>query len=260
MPETPLEPHELRVLGVLLEKELSTPKVPPPTLNALVNGCNQSSNRDPVLRLDEAQVQEALDGLRDRRLAATVHAAGSRVLKLAQRITEPHNLSVQEAAILAELLLRGPQTAGELRGRSTRMYAFQDLEEVEAALSLLAEAEPEPLAARLPRAPGTKEVRSAQLLGGPVEWREPRRPPGGPGGAAGEAGGGTLRRPGRAQGGVRGVQGAVLEVSANPKRLPAMMKGSVPRPAYPHPSHTSAFPVPAGPARGWVAVQVTGCP
>jgi uncharacterized protein YceH (UPF0502 family) len=173
MPEMPLEPHELRVLGVLLEKELSTPEYYPLTLNALVNGCNQSSNRDPVLKLDEAAVQAALDGLRDKRLAATVHAAGSRTLKFAQRLTEPLNLSVQEAAILAELLLRGPQTAGELRNRCTRMYAFQDLVEVDAALSLLLEAEPAPLAARLPRAPGTKETRIAQLLGGPVEWQEP---------------------------------------------------------------------------------------
>jgi hypothetical protein len=173
MPELLLEPHELRVLAVLLEKELSTPEYYPLTLNALVNGCNQSTNRDPVLKLDEAAVQVALDGLRDKRLAATVHAAGSRTLKFAQRLTEPLNLSVQEAALMAELLLRGPQTAGELRSRCTRMYAFQDLVEVDAALSLLLEAEPAPLAARLPRAPGTKEIRIAQLLGGPVEWHEP---------------------------------------------------------------------------------------
>jgi len=173
MPELLLEPHELRVLGVLLEKELSTPEYYPLTLNALVNGCNQSTNRDPVLKLDKAAVQVALDGLRDKRLAATVHAAGSRTLKFAQRLTEPLNLSVQEAALMAELLLRGPQTAGELRSRCTRMYAFQDLVEVDAALSLLLEAEPAPLAARLPRAPGTKEIRIAQLLGGPVEWHEP---------------------------------------------------------------------------------------
>ncbi len=172
MPELPLEPLELRVLGVLLEKELSTPEYYPMTLNALVNGCNQSTNRDPVLQVDTSAVEQALDGLRDKRAAATVHAAGSRTLKFAQRITEALNLSVQETAILAELLLRGPQTAGELRNRSTRMYPFQDLEEVEAALGLLLEAEPTPLAVRLPRAPGTKETRIAQLLGGPVEWQE----------------------------------------------------------------------------------------
>jgi len=164
-----LDPLELRVLGVLLEKELSTPEYYPLTLNALVNGCNQSSNRAPVLHLDEAQVQAALDGLRDRHLAATVQGGGARTIKHAQRITDTLHLSVQEAALLAELLLRGPQTPGELRSRTTRMYAFQELEEVEAVLAVLAEAEPEPLAVRLPRAPGMKESRHAQLLGGPVE-------------------------------------------------------------------------------------------
>ena len=177
MLETPLEPLELRVLGVLLEKELSTPEYYPLTLNALVNGCNQSTNRDPVLQVDAAAVERALEGLRDQRAAATVHAAGSRTVKYAQRITEALNLSVQEAALLAELVLRGPQTAGELRNRSTRMYPFQDLEEVEASLSLLLEAEPAPLAVRLPRAPGTKETRIAQLLGGPVDLSVPAAAP-----------------------------------------------------------------------------------
>ena len=168
MAESALEPLELRVLGVLLEKELSTPEYYPLTLNALVNGCNQSSNRAPVLQLDEDTVQSALDALRDRRLVATVQGAGSRTLKYAQRLTETRGLAVQEAALLAELLLRGPQTPGELRARCTRMYPFQELEEVEAALAMLAGAEPEPLAVRLPRAPGMKEARHAQLLGGPV--------------------------------------------------------------------------------------------
>ena len=172
MLEMPLEPLELRVLGVLMEKELSTPEYYPLTLNALVNGCNQSTNRDPVLQVDAAAAERALEGLRDQRMAATVHAAGSRVIKYAQRLTETLNLSVQEAAILAELILRGPQTAGELRNRSTRMYPFQDLEELEAALGLLLEAEPGPLAVRLPRAPGTKESRIAHLLGGPVHFEE----------------------------------------------------------------------------------------
>lgn len=166
---TPLEPLAMRVLGVLLEKELSTPEYYPLTLNALVNGCNQSSNRAPVLQLDEESVQVALDSLRDQHLVGTVQGAGSRTVKFAQRLTTTLELSVQEAALLAELLLRGPQTPGELRSRSTRMYPFQELEEVEAALAILAEAEPTPLAIRLPRAPGMKEARYAQLLGGPVE-------------------------------------------------------------------------------------------
>ena len=167
-----LEPLELRVLGVLLEKELSTPEYYPLTLNALVNGCNQSSNRSPVLSLDEATVQEALDGLRHRLLVGTVQGAGARTVKYAQRLTNTLGLSVQEAALLAELLLRGAQTPGELRSRSTRMYPFQELEEVDTARGLLAEAEPTPLAVRLPRAPGMKEARFAQLLGGPVEPQE----------------------------------------------------------------------------------------
>ena len=183
MADTPLDPLEQRVLGVLVEKELSTPEYYPLTLNALVNGCNQSSNRDPVLAATEEEVQAALEGLRDRRLAATVQGAGARALKYAQRITEERGLTVQEAAILAELLLRGPQTPGELRGRSARMYPFQDLTEVDAALSLLAEAEPEPLAVKLPRAPGTKESRYAHLLGGPVSMEAEAAPaaPGTPG-------------------------------------------------------------------------------
>jgi uncharacterized protein YceH (UPF0502 family) len=168
---------EIRVLGVLLEKELSTPEYYPLTLNALVNGCNQSSNRSPVLALDESAVQTALDGLRQRHLAATVQGAGSRTLKFAQRLTTAWGLSIQEAAVLAELLLRGPQTPGELRNRSTRMYPFQELEEVDAALAMLAEAEPEPLALRLPRAPGMKEARHAHLLGGPPETAPETLPP-----------------------------------------------------------------------------------
>jgi uncharacterized protein YceH (UPF0502 family) len=172
MSEQPLEPLELRVLGVLLEKELSTPEYYPLTLNALVNGCNQSSNRSPVLTLDETTVQATLDSLRERRLVATVQGAGSRTVKFAQRLTAALALSVQEAAVLAELLLRGPQTPGELRSRTTRMYPFQELEEVDAALAMLAEAEPEPLATRLPRAPGMKEARHAQLLGGPAPAQE----------------------------------------------------------------------------------------
>ena len=174
----PLDPLEQRVLGVLLEKELSTPEYYPLTLNALVNGCNQSSNRAPVLQVDEDAVQSALDRLRDRRLAATVQSAGARTLKYAQRLTSIHGLAVQEAAIMGELLLRGPQTPGELRARCTRMYPFQELEEVDAALTMLAEGE-EPLAVRLPRAPGMKEARHAHLLGGPVaSYEPPAAPPG----------------------------------------------------------------------------------
>lgn len=166
--ETPLNATEQRVLGCLVEKQLSTPDYYPLTLNALVNACNQSTNRDPVMALDEAVVTEALEGLRERQVVWFVDAAGSRTRKYEHRMAEALGLSVQETALLAELMLRGPQTPGELRARSSRMYAFQDLQEVEVALSVMLEAEP-PLAAKLPRQPGTKETRYAQLLGGTVE-------------------------------------------------------------------------------------------
>jgi len=167
---SPLDPLQVRVLGVLVEKQLSTPEYYPLTLNALVNGCNQSSNRDPVLRAGESEVEEALEALREVRLARSVHVAGSRVLKYEHRVEETFGLTLQEAAVLAELLLRGPQTPGELRSRSGRMYAFQDLEEVEASLQLLMDREDGPLVRLLARQPGMKEARFAQLLGAaPVE-------------------------------------------------------------------------------------------
>ncbi len=161
-----LNPTEQRVLGCLVEKQMATPDYYPLTLNALVNACNQSTNRDPVMALEEASVLAALNDLREHQVVWFVDAAGSRVQKYEHRIAEALGLAVQEAAILAELLLRGPQTPGELRNRCTRMYAFQDLQEMEAALGLMLEADP-PLIARLTRLPGTKEPRYAQLLGDP---------------------------------------------------------------------------------------------
>ena len=163
-----LNATEQRVLGCLVEKQMATPDYYPLTLNALVNACNQSTNREPVMTLEEAPVMEALEGLRDRQVVWFVDAAGSRAQKYEHRIEETLGLSVQEAAILGELLLRGPQTPGELRGRCTRMYAFQDLQEVEAALEVMLEAEP-PLVARLARQPGTKETRYAHRLGNQPE-------------------------------------------------------------------------------------------
>ena len=165
MIDAPLDALECRVLGCLVEKQLSTPEYYPLTLNALLAACNQSSNRDPVLSLEEAAVQAALDGLRDRGLVFEVSGAGSRTRKFEHRLEEGLHLSVQEAAILAELLLRGAQTPGELRSRCTRMYAFQDLAELEAGLGALMEAEP-PLALRLAKAPGAREARVVQLLSG----------------------------------------------------------------------------------------------
>lgn len=165
MPNLDLTPLEYRVLGCLLEKQLSTPDIYPLSMNALVNACNQSSNRDPVLSVTEPEVQEAVAALIARNLAE--HWPG-RVLKIAHTAKPTWNLSVQEAALLAELLLRGPQTPGELRTNTRRMYAFPDLAEVEGCLTVLMEAEP-PLVVRLVRAPGAREARMAHLLSGAVE-------------------------------------------------------------------------------------------
>lgn len=160
-----LEPLELRALGCLLEKQLSTPDVYPLSLNALTHGCNQSSNRDPVLQIGEAEAEAAVDALVEQGLA---ERWPGRAMKYAHLAKQGWHLSEQEAAVLAELLLRGPQTPGELRTNCKRMYAFADLAEVEAALQSLMEAEP-PLALRLAKAPGAREARVAQLLGGPVD-------------------------------------------------------------------------------------------
>jgi len=166
---TELTPLECRVLGCLLEKQLSTPDVYPLSLNALLNACNQSSNREPVLSLSEADVQEAVATLIEKGLAE--HWPG-RVLKVAHTAKPTWNLSVQEAALLGELLLRGPQTSGELRTNTRRMYAFPDLAELESCLAMLMEAEP-PLVVRLPRAPGAREARVAHLLSGEVTVATP---------------------------------------------------------------------------------------
>ena len=165
MPDHDLTPLECRVLGCLLEKQLSTPDVYPLSMNTLVNACNQSSNRDPVVSVTEPDVQEAVAALITRGLAE--HWPG-RVLKVAHTAKPTWNLSVQEAALLAELLLRGPQTPGELRTNTRRMYAFPDLDEVEACLAVLMDAQP-PVVLRLTRAPGAREARVAHLLSGPVD-------------------------------------------------------------------------------------------
>src|SRR5664279_1387090 len=165
MPDLDLAPRACRVLGCLLEKQLSTPDVYPLSLNTLVNACNQSSNRDPVLAVTEPEVQAAVRALITRGLAE--HWPG-RVLKIAHTAKPTWNLSVQEAALLAELLLRGPQTPGELRTNTRRMYAFPDLAELEACLAVLMDTEP-PLIVRMSRAPGAREARVAHLLSGALE-------------------------------------------------------------------------------------------
>jgi uncharacterized protein len=162
MPRLDLTLRECRVLGCLLEKQLSTPDTYPLSMNSLLNACNQSSNRNPVLRMSEPEAQEAVDALMARRLVE--HWPG-RVVKVAHTAKPTWNLSVQEAALLAELLLRGPQTPGELRTNTHRMYAFPDLAEVESCLAVLMETEP-PLVVRLARSPGAREARVAHLLSG----------------------------------------------------------------------------------------------
>jgi uncharacterized protein YceH (UPF0502 family) len=165
--EFALNPVEARVLGCLIEKELATPEYYPLTLNALTNACNQKSNRDPLMALVDADVVRALDSLRFQRLAHQ-SAEGVRAAKYCHNLEGLLRLEPQELAILAELLLRGPQTIGELRGRAERMAALDDLATVETLLTSLAEREP-PLVTRLPRQPGRKEQRFAHLLCGAPE-------------------------------------------------------------------------------------------
>jgi uncharacterized protein YceH (UPF0502 family) len=158
-----LSAAEARVLGCLLEKEIATPDYYPLSLNALVNGCNQKSNREPVVSYDEAVVEEALAELRAQGLTLRITGGDSRVPKHAQRFTEKFNLGRREAAVMCLLMLRGPQTTGELRGRTERLYPFDDLEAVEATLNHLAEMG---FAKQLPRQQGLKEPRWGHLLSG----------------------------------------------------------------------------------------------
>ncbi len=163
---------EARVLGALVEKEITTPDYYPLSLNALVNACNQKSNREPVMNLSEDDVREALDGLNRMGLAGAARGADSRVTKYEHRLQEAFNFERRETAIICVLLLRGPQTPGELRGRTERMHRFLELDEVQTALRRLMERQP-PLVKALPRQPGTKEVRYAHLLSGDVEFWQP---------------------------------------------------------------------------------------
>jgi len=163
-----LSSEQVRILGVLLEKEITTPDYYPMTLNSLVNACNQKSCREPVTAIDEGTVTFHLDILRDeKRLVALVAAADSRVPKFKQRITESFFFSSAERALLTELMLRGAQTPGELRNRADRMHKFKDIDEVNATLKEL-EARPDgPWIVLLPRLAGHKEARYMHLMSGP---------------------------------------------------------------------------------------------
>ncbi len=159
---------ECRVIGSLIEKEITTPEYYPLSLNALVNACNQKSNRDPVMNLDESVVRQGLHSLDAQSLVRSVSASDSRVTKYEHRLQEAFNFYRHESAILCVLLLRGPQTPGKLRTRAERMHAFDDLSAVQSSLQHLMKREP-PLVKVLPRQPGTKESRYAHLLSGDME-------------------------------------------------------------------------------------------
>jgi uncharacterized protein YceH (UPF0502 family) len=156
---------EARVLGALIEKDITTPDYYPLSLNALVNACNQKNNREPVMNLDEDAARQALDSLHAQNLAGPAGGADSRVTKYEHRLQEVFNFNRGETAVLCVLLLRGPQTPGELRGRTERMHRFEALDEVQSTLQRLMQREP-PVAMALPRQPGTKETRYMHLLSG----------------------------------------------------------------------------------------------
>jgi len=156
---------EARVLGALVEKDITTPDYYPLSLNALVNACNQKNNRDPVMNLDENAVRDSLAGLQEMRLAGPAGGADSRVTKYEHRLQEVFNFTSGETALLCVLLLRGPQTPGELRGRTERLHRFESLDDVHSSLQKLMDRQPA-LARVLPRQPGTKEARYMHLLSG----------------------------------------------------------------------------------------------
>ena len=157
---------EVRVLGALVEKQVTTPEYYPLTLNALVHACNQISNRDPVVSYDERAVAGALETLREKNLAYVFYGSDSRVPKYKHVCVENLHLNPPELAAMCVLMLRGPQTVGEIRGRTNRLYNFADLSEVEATLEGLAAREDQPLVVKLPRQPGRKDSRYAHLLSG----------------------------------------------------------------------------------------------
>jgi uncharacterized protein YceH (UPF0502 family) len=167
-PANVLDPVEIRVLSVLAEKEALTPDNYPLSLNAIVTGSNQLSSRDPIMQLTEDQVQDALQRLMERKLVNCITQAGARVAKYEHRMRIKWTLEQDKVAILAVLMLRGPQTAGEVRTRTGRLHDFKSVAEVEAGLQFLIDKYP-PLVAKLERAPGTKEHRYGQLLGGEIE-------------------------------------------------------------------------------------------
>ncbi|MCB1122788.1 MAG: DUF480 domain-containing protein, partial [Verrucomicrobiae bacterium] len=170
--EIELTANERRVLGCMIEKSITTPENYPLSLNSLVNACNQKSNRYPVMDLDEDEVLEALDELRNQHLCFRVDVSGSRVPKFKYNLPEKWEFTGKHLAIVCELLVRGPQTPGELRSRGDRMYSWLDLDEVESTLEWLSAHEEGPFVQKLPVQPGKKEARFAELLGGEINLEE----------------------------------------------------------------------------------------
>jgi hypothetical protein len=161
-----LSEREVRVLGVLMEKQVTTPAYYPMSVNALMNGCNQKNSRDPVVNYTESDVMSTIEGMRDRRLTTIVHEHGSRVPKYAQNLGRELRLEPDEHAVLCVLMLRGPQTVGELRGRCDPLHAFASLQAVEDTLNRLASRPVKPLVVRLERLPGAREARWAHTMSG----------------------------------------------------------------------------------------------
>src|SRR2546423_3578165 len=211
---------EVRVVGSLAEKQVTTPDYYPLTLNALVHACNQISNREPVVNYDERTVADAVESLRAKNLVYIFYGAESRVPKYKHMMREVFALSPQELAAMCVLMLRGPQTVGEIRGRTGRLYEFADLPEVEATLEGLARRD-EPLVAKLPRQAGRKEARYAQLLSGRPEVEEAGDEQAAPAvarAATPRAGGGGRRAPPRTGGGP--LRGGAPEVGTAVDRVP----------------------------------------
>ncbi|WP_413671773.1 YceH family protein [Massilia cellulosiltytica] len=209
-PASDLDPNEIRVLGVLAEKEALTPDNYPMSLNAVMNGCNQLSSRDPVMQLSEDVVHDTLQRLMQRKLVNGIAQAGARVIKYEHRMRIKWTLEQDKVAVLTVLMLRGLQTAGEIRNRTGRLHDFKSVAEVESALQFLIDKYP-PLVVRLERAPGTKESRYGQLLGGAIDVA---RVDAGGGAAAGRAGGSTGARVAQLEQEVAALRSEVDELKA----------------------------------------------
>lgn len=171
-----LNEFEVRVLGALVEKQLATPDYYPMTVNGLIQACNQKTQRDPVVAYDESTVQRALNSLREKKLVYTFHGSEARAVKYGHVFPKSYDLDPEETAILCVLMLRGPQTPGELRTRTAHLHGFESLPQVETVLAALT-SRPEPLVARLARLPNARESRYAHCLSGPVETEAQLDPP-----------------------------------------------------------------------------------